>query len=165
MRRDADFDDFEQLSSKLARSGPSLKARAIALLSRREYSRVELARKLAPYVDEDMPAELDTLLDELQREHWQSDERFLQAVVNRRAPRKGSALIVQELKRHGLDDSAIADARDQLKHTELERAREVWAKKFGRPPADAKAYVKQFRFLASRGFSSDCLRKILESCE
>ncbi|MGR8025282.1 recombination regulator RecX, partial [Burkholderia cenocepacia] len=46
--------DRERKSSKPPRS---LKGRAIGYLSRREYSRAELARKLAPYVGEDESVE------------------------------------------------------------------------------------------------------------
>jgi len=159
---DSDNDDFEQLvSAKTKRPGPSLKARAVALLSRREHSRIELARKLARHVDPDDPDGLDQLLDELERGNWLSNERFANSLVHRRAPQKGTALVLQELRQHGLADDQLADIRRQLQSTEVQRATEVWQKKFGRPPADAKEYARQFRFLASRGFSSQCLKKIL----
>lgn len=158
-------DDFEQLSSSPSRKGPSLKARAVGLLSRREHSRLELARKLGAYVDPDNPGELEHLLNDLERENWLSNERFAQSLVHRRAPNKGAALIMQELRQHGLLDAQITDLREQLQNTELQRARAVWGKKFGHAPEDAKAYAKQFRFLASRGFSSNCLRQILGDLE
>jgi len=154
-------DEFEQVSGRPGKKGPSLKARAVALLSRREHSRLELARKLAPHADPEHPDDLQRVLDDLQREGWLSDERFAHSLVQRRAPRKGAALVMQELRRHGLPDEQVAALRDDLQATELQRARAVWQKKFGRPPADAKDYARQFRFLASRGFSSDCLRRIL----
>lgn len=143
------------------RSGPSLKMRAVGFLSRREHSRVELARKLAAHADPDNPQELEDVLNELERENWLSNTRFAQSLVHRRASRKGAALVVQELRQHGLPDEHIAQIRDQLQETELERAREVWQRKFSRAPVDRADYARQFRFLASRGFSSDCLRRIL----
>lgn len=158
---DSDHDDFEQLVPKAKRPGPSLKARAVAMLSRREHSRIELARKLAPHVDPSDPAQLERVLDELERENWLSNERFAQNLVHRRASRKGAALVLQELRQHGLPDEQLADIRHQLQNTELQRATEVWQKKFGRAPADAKDYARQFRFMASRGFSPQCLRQIL----
>ncbi len=158
---DSDHDDFEQLVPKPKRQGPSLKARAVAMLSRREHSRVELARKLAAHVDPDDPAQLERVLDELQRDNWLSNERFAQNLVHRRAPRKGAALVLQELRQHGLSDEQLGDIRQQLQSTEVQRAAEVWQKKFGRVPADAKDYARQFRFMASRGFSPQCLRQII----
>lgn len=157
-----DSDDFEQMSSAPARKkGPSLKMRAVGLLSRREHSRIELARKLAPHTDPDNPGELESVLDALERENWLSNERFAQSLVHRRAPRKGAALVVQELRQHGLPDEQVAQISEQLKETEVQRARSVWQRKFNRPPADRADYARQFRFLASRGFSPDCLRRIL----
>jgi regulatory protein len=141
------------------RKGPSLKARAIGFLSRREHSRFELQRKLAPYAED--PGEIDTLLADLERENWLSNERFAQSLVNRRAPLRGSSRIVQELRQHGLEDEQISALSQELKSTEFERARQVWEKKFAEPPNDSKEYARQFRFLASRGFSPDCLRRIL----
>src|SRR5690606_2798808 len=82
------------------RAGPSLKARAVAMLSRREHSRHELKHKLAVYAKES--DDIDSLLDGLARENWQSDERFAQSLVNRRADRKGTQLILNELRQHGL---------------------------------------------------------------
>jgi regulatory protein len=141
------------------RKGPSLKARAIGFLSRREHSRFELQRKLAPYAED--PGEIETLLADLERENWLSNARFAQSLVNRRAPIRGSSRIVQELRQHGLEDEQINALSQELKSTELERARVVWEKKFAQPPSDSKEYARQFRFLASRGFSPDCLRRIL----
>lgn len=128
-------------------------------LSRREHSRLELERKLRPYAaDAD---ELQLLLNQLEHENWLSDQRFAQSLVHRRAALQGAARIVQELKQHGLGEAQIEVLREQLRGTEFDRARAVWQKKFGRRAADAKEYARQFRFMASRGFSSDCLRRIL----
>lgn len=156
-----DDNDFEQFIPKPKRAGPSLKARAVAILSRREHSRVELARKLAPHADPEDAAQLQTLLDELERDNWLSNERFAQSLVNRRAGGRGAALVLQELRQHGLADEQLADIRQQLQSTELQRATDAWYKKFGRAPVDAKDHARQLRFLASRGFSGQCLRHIL----
>lgn len=158
---DSDNLEFEQLVSKTKRQGPSLKARAVALLSRREHSRIELARKLGPHADPDNPAQLEHVLDELERENWLSNERFAHSLVHRRASQKGAALVLQELRHHGLSDQQLSDIRHQLQSTEVQRATEVWKKKFGQAPENAKEYARQFRFLASRGFSSQCLKQIL----
>jgi len=160
-------DSFETMAScpqdaaksPAARPGPSLKSRAIAYLSRREHSRRELQRKLAPYA-EDSNA-LEHLLDELERENWLSNERFAHSLVNRRAQREGAGRIVQTLRQHGVSDEQIAEINTSLKETEPDRALEVWQKKFSHAPANAKEYARQYRFMASRGFSTDCIRRIL----
>jgi regulatory protein len=156
---DQSLDSLQLSGQQVKKAGPSLKARAVAILSRREHSRHELKQKLAAHANES--DDLDALLDELARENWQSDERFAQSLVNRRADRKGAQLILKELRQHGLESHALEQLTSELMDTELERARAVWQRKFGSLPADARAYAKQYRFLASRGFSSDCVRRIL----
>lgn len=145
--------------------GLSLKARAINYLARREHSRQELARKLAPHIPpeqaEDSEAIINALLDDLERENWQSDERFAQSMAHRRGAGRGTALVMQELRQHGLDSSELETVRDQLRSTELQRADEAWRKKFGQLPDDAKAYAKQARFMASRGFSGEAFKRVL----
>ncbi|NYT77932.1 recombination regulator RecX [Alcaligenaceae bacterium] len=146
-------------ASRSSRAGPSLKARAIGYLSRREHSRTELQRKLLPYAEE--PESLEALLNDLERENWLSDQRFAQSLVNRRAERQGTQRIVQELRQHGLPDDAVSRIGEQLRQTELERAQAVWQKKFDQLPADSKEYARQFRFLGSRGFDPETIRRIL----
>lgn len=141
------------------KAGPSLKARAIGYLSRREHSRQELARKLAPFAQD--ANEIDPLLDLLERENWLSNERFAHSLLNRRASRQGANRILNELRQHGISDAAIADAGQQLHTTEFERARAVWEKKFGQLPVSAKDYARQYRFMAARGFAAESLRRIL----
>lgn len=145
--------------NRFVRGGLSLKARAIAYLSRREHSRVELARKLATYCDD--PAEIEQVLDALQHGNWQSDERFAEAYVQRTAARQGTMRIMQALRQHGLSDQALDDLRARLEDSEAVRVRAVWQRKFGELPTDARDYARQYRFLASRGFSSECVRRLL----
>jgi regulatory protein len=137
----------------------SLKGRALKLLSMREHSRQELERKLAPREEE--PGQLRQALDELQAKGFIDEQRVLDSVLHRRAGRLGAARIRQELQAKGLAAERIAEAVAGLKHTEVERAREVWRKKFGTPPADAAQRARQARFLAARGFGGEAIRKVL----
>ncbi|AOB27451.1 recombination regulator RecX [Bordetella bronchiseptica] len=164
-RRSANPDDeFETLAqppddAPPPRPGRTLKARAVGYLSRREYSRLELARKLQPYAEEG--DDIEAVLDDLQREGWLSNARFAQSLAHQRAPRQGASRIVQELKQQGVADDQVAELRDQLRATEYERALAVWRKRFGEKPADRAAYARQARFLAGRGFAHDVIRRIL----
>ncbi|HEY8906313.1 MAG TPA: recombination regulator RecX [Rhodoferax sp.] len=138
---------------------PSLKGRALRLLSGREYSRLELERKLAAFEEE--PGSLAAALDDLQAKGFISEQRVLESVVNRRSGKLGVTRIKQELQAKGLDAQAVAEAVNGLRATELERAREVWRKKFGQPSDDAIQRAKQMRFLASRGFGGDTIHKVV----
>ncbi|KVU98811.1 recombinase RecX [Burkholderia ubonensis] len=144
-------------SSKPARS---LKGRALGYLSRREYSRAELARKLTPYAGEDESVE--PVLDALEHEGWLSDARFAESLVHRRASRVGAARIVNELKRHAVGDTLVEEVGAQLRETEWARAQAVWRKKFGALPQTPAERAKQARFLAARGFSSATIVKLLK---
>jgi regulatory protein len=137
----------------------SLKGRALRLLGGREHSRAELERKLAPH--EEAQGQLRQVLDELQAKGFLRDERVVESVLHRRAGKLGAGRIQQELKARGLDGQLVQDAMQQLKATELERAREVWRRKFGEPAADAAGRAKQVRFLAARGFSGDIIARVL----
>jgi len=158
--RDPARDPAGSSSGRQPPKGPSLKARAVGYLSRREHARSELARKLRPHAED--PADIDAVLDELQREGWLSNERFAQSLVHRRAPQRGTARVVQELKQHGVDENQVAELREQLRATEYERAQAAWQKRFGGDrPADRAEYARQARFLAGRGFAHDVIRRLL----
>ncbi|MEY4139952.1 MAG: hypothetical protein RLZZ371_2134 [Pseudomonadota bacterium] len=138
---------------------PSLKGRALRLLSGREHSRAELEQKLQRFEEE--PGSLGAALDELQAKGFINEQRVVESVVNRRAAKLGTQRIRQELQAKGLDPQAVADAVADLRTTELARAQEVWRKKFGQPPQDAEERARQMRFLASRGFAGDTIRRVV----
>ncbi|MEZ2349793.1 recombination regulator RecX [Caballeronia sp. RCC_10] len=138
----------------------SLKGRALGYLSRREYSRAELSRKLRPYVEE--ADSLETLLDSLERDGWLSNERFVESVVHRRAARMGGSRIINELKRHAVGDALIGETAGKLAVTETARAQAVWERKYGVLPETPAERAKQARFLAARGFSGSTIGKILK---
>jgi regulatory protein len=139
----------------------SLRVRAMRYLARREHSRAELHGKLLPHVQEG--EDLAAVLDELEQRNWLSDARAATQWVDAKRGRFGTQRIAHELRQKGIAENLIADAMPQLKETELEAAREVWQKKFGVLPQDAKEKAKQIRFLQSRGFSTDVIIKILRS--
>jgi regulatory protein len=138
---------------------PSLKGRALRLLSSREHSRLELERKLQRY--EEVPGELAAALDDLEGKGFISEQRVLESVVNRRASKLGAARIKQELQFKGLAPELVADAMVTLRASELVRAREVWLKKYGSQPQESAERGKQMRFLVSRGFGGDAIRKVV----
>ena len=138
--------------------GLSLKGRALRYLAAREHSRTELERKLRLHEEE--PGQLAQVLDELQAKDFISETRVVASVINRRAGRFGAARIKYELQQKGLGAEAVDEAVDSLKDSELERAREVWRKKFDGPAADAAGRAKQMRFLAARGFGGEIIRKV-----
>jgi regulatory protein len=139
---------------------PSLKGRALRLLSQREHSRTELERKLA--VHEEVPGELAKALDELQARDFINDGRAIESVVHRRSGKLGTARLKQELAAKGLTGESVAQALAGLKDTEMSRAQEVWRKKFGQPASDPLTRAKHMRFLLTRGFSAEVVRQVVQ---
>jgi regulatory protein len=138
----------------------SIKGRALRLLAAREYSRLELERKLQPY--EETEGELNRALDELEAKDFISASRVVASTLHQKAPRYGAARVLHALKNKGIDSDRIADAAASLKDTELERAMAVWQRKFNAPYQNPAEYAKQARFLAARGFSGDMVSKVLK---
>lgn len=149
----------------------SLRTRALQYLARREYSRAELAAKLRPYaqLEDDFeqlqPVDLESLLDGLVESGYLSDERAATQILHARRPRFGTQRITHEMHQKGLSEELIADAIPALKDSELATAREVWQRKFGSFPQDAKEKARQMRFLQSRGFGFDVIFKVLQSSD
>jgi regulatory protein len=135
-----------------------LKGRALRLLALREHTRSELEHKLARH-DPD-PAELKAALDDLQAKGFISEARVVESVLHTRASRLGAQRVRRELQQKGVGAEAVAQAMARLRETEEERAREVWRRKFGTPAVDAKERAKQIRFLVSRGFAAEVVRRV-----
>ena len=142
---------------------PSLKGRALRLLSQREHSRKELEQKLKPH--EETPGELAEALDFLAAKDFINEKRVVESVVNRRSSKLGAARVRQELMAKGLPADDIAEAVEAMRGTELERALVVWRKKFGAPPSDASERGKQVRFLVSRGFAAEVVRRVVAGAD
>lgn len=137
----------------------SLKGRALRLLAGREHSRAELEKKLAAHEAEE--GELQRALDELQAKGFINEQRVVDSVLHRRAARLGAGRVKQELQAKGIGAEAVAEAVEALRATEVARAREVWRKKFGEAAADAAGRARQMRFLASRGFGAEAIRRVV----
>ncbi len=143
----------------MAFDAPSLKGRALRLLAQREHSRAELERKLAKYEEE--PGTLAQALDDLAARDFISEARVVQSVLHQRAKRLGALRVRQELQQKGIAPEAIAGAVKQLQATELERAREVWRRRFGTPPESPAERARQTRFLLARGFAAATVGRVI----
>ena len=157
----------------------SLKGRALALLSQREQSVGEMRRKLLRHLratdqagrdplgaaadpiplEDDAETRIDEVIAWLREHNYLSEERFVESRIHARAGRYGNLRIKQELAQHGV--VMTPEASQSLKDSELDRATEVWRRKFGEPPVDASDKARQARFLAQRGFSAEVISRLL----
>lgn len=169
----------------MAATADDLRARALRLLARREYARQELATKLlsrpAPRPKRRSPgntrdvfeqfaveevyvapteAEVNALLDDLERRKMLSDNRYAEMRTRLRAPRYGDSRLRQELAQKGIDRDTIAAVLSE-QPDEFSRCREIWFKKFGRLPNDMNERMKQTRHLASRGFAMRVIQRVI----
>jgi regulatory protein len=162
-------------SKEKVKQSPSLKARALRLLSLREYSRKGLAAKLAEsearwaklggeQADQNSDTtqlKIEAVLDDFEGRGWLSDERFAEALVRRRGERYGMRRIQGELERAGIQAAQSSKLLQTLKETEYQRAYALWQRKYGTKAEDQKERARQYRFLASKGFSSEVVAKII----
>jgi regulatory protein len=139
-----------------------LKGKALRLLARREHSRAELAKKLSGEAGRN---EIDAVLDRLQQAGLLSDARFAESLVAARGARFGAARLRHDLRSKGVAEEIIDSALPAGIEEELARAREVWRRKFGAQPVDRADYARQARFLQSRGFAAEIVRKVLREQE
>ncbi|MDY0013373.1 MAG: recombination regulator RecX [Rhodocyclaceae bacterium] len=139
----------------------SLRERALRYLAQRDHSRAELIRKLASHGEEEEISQVLARLDEL---GLLSDTRFAESFVRSRANRLGNGRLRQDLARKGVDRDTIelALAGEHCQGSELERAWEIRARKFGEPPTNGREWARQARFLQGRGFATDIIRKVLK---
>jgi regulatory protein len=138
----------------------SLKSKALRMLATREHSRAELKRKLSARAEEG--DDVEAVLERMAETGLQSDERFAESYVRSRAARLGTSRLQYELVKRGVTQEVADTALSEvLEEDELTRARGVWLKKFGQPPADRQEWARQARFLQSRGFSAEIIRKLL----
>jgi regulatory protein len=154
----------------------SVKVRALQWLAQREHSRIELRDKLLRLlsrsaarrpdaVDQgqaepaDPATEVEALLQWLESHGYLSQQRFAESRVHARQAKFGNLRIQQELQQHGV--KLDPEAKQALKESELQRALEVWSKKYSAPAPDAAGRMKQARFLAGRGFSMAVVRQVI----
>lgn len=113
--------------------------------------------------------EVDDVIAWLQSSGYLDESRFVESRLHVRSQRWGQRRIEQELAQHGL--SLDAGQRAALASTELERACEQLARKFGAvspedsggPAVDASIEARQMRFLLGRGFGADVARRAIRA--
>lgn len=132
------------------------RARALALLARREHSRAELSAKLARAGC--LSETIGSLLEALEAEGLLSEQRYVDSKTRSLIGRgKGPLAIRAVLGRH-LPETTEAPP-DWVR-----QARGILTKRFGPlPPADRAETARRARFLAARGYTPGQIRAALEA--
>ena len=140
-----------------------LKKRALYYLGKRDYSRVELGRKILAYSEslEINKADLELVLDELEEKDWLSDDRFSEQFVLSRKRKFGARKIAHELKLRGVNELIISRVLRDIKDDEFLLANKIWEKKYNQIPITIDEKAKQIRFMQSRGIEVAIIHQIL----
>ncbi|MFO7549947.1 MAG: regulatory protein RecX [Haliea sp.] len=160
---------------------------AMNLLARREHSLSELQTKLSRRFA--LPDMVASVLQELQRDNLQSDERYAESLLRQRLQRGyGPARIRQDMRERGLDEAAITAAHAAVEPDWFAVAEEAFVRKFGgsadaSPAGDSSARdeealdpvarreaqqaafkekARRLRFMQYRGFASEHFRHLLD---
>ena len=142
-----------------------IRATAMDLLTGREFSRAELGKKLQQRFDDD-PA-IAEVLDRLQDEGLQSDQRFTEAFLRARIHRgHGLNRIRLDIRQKGIEETVFNTAVEQNDIDWFALAADVARRKFGLKSAqDQKEKAKQARFLQYRGFNFEQIKYALSVTE
>lgn len=90
-----------------------------------------------------------------------SDERYAEARARQLARKYGAARIAHDLRAKGIADEAAAGASAGAAGDEIERAREILRRKYSFPATTREEYARRARFLQSRGFSYEVIRRVV----
>ncbi|HWT15353.1 MAG TPA: regulatory protein RecX [Patescibacteria group bacterium] len=134
--------------------------RALGLLSRREHSARELKRKL---LQKGVAAEeAGDVVGEMGDRNYQSDARFAESLVRRRAlDGYGPLRIRAELASHGIVREAATAAIGSAEVDWIVIARRVFSAKFrDTDAADHKERQKRAAWLSARGFDGSVVRAV-----
>jgi len=145
----------------MVKTEPSLKARAMRLLARREHSRAELARKLAAHAAES--DDVAALLDELLAKGWLSDARFAEQSIRAKSRRFGPLKVAHYLRSKGVDDDVITAGTRAAGSDGIAAIAAIWRSRFRAGPADDREKARQVRFLQGRGFPLDAVLRFLQN--
>lgn len=158
---------IQQRINNINESLNQLKKRALYYLSKREYTRLELSNKLSAYANklEIDDNNLDNLLDDLEKNNWLSDQRFLEQFIHEKKKKFGPKKIAYELQIRGIDTSIIEKSLIKLKEEGYSLIKKIWEKKFNTVPKTKEDKLKQIRFLQSRGFDLSLIHQIISGKE
>jgi regulatory protein len=156
-RGDASKDSGERARPRRERKPATALQRALGLLTRREHSRKELARKLVTRgVD---AAEVDAAIAKLADAGWQDERRFADSLVRSRASAGyGPHHIRAQLGTHDLPAELRQAALDEFEGDWVEIARDLVARRFARLEDPRQRERKASDFLVRRGFPADVVR-------
>ena len=152
---------MQNLKSNIEKNIILLKKRALYYLGKREYSRLELHKKINTFAQELEIQDIKTILNDLEVSGWLSDQRFTEQFILSKKNKYGAEKIRYELKVRGVADTIINTELVKIKTENYFLAKRIWAKKFDGTPKSLEERNKQIRFLQGRGIDIELIHQIL----
>lgn len=143
----------------------AVKVSALRYLARREYSRIELYRKLSQKFS--AADAIWSVLDELRDQGYQSDTRFTESFIRAKiSAGNGPFKIKIELREKGICESTALAAFDRQSIDWLALARKIKEKRFGddfldSAEASLNELAKQVRYLKNKGFYQEHIDQVV----
>ena len=158
------FDHSYNDSSSRSDDVKAIKVSALRYLARREYSRVELYRKLSQKFS--AVDAIQAVLDELREQGYQSDTRFTESFIRAKVNAgNGPFKIKIELREKGICESTALAAFDRQSIDWLLLADNVKQKRFGSELIEAlplTELAKQVRYLKNKGFYQEHIDQVIK---
>lgn len=139
------------------------KLRCMHLLEKRDYTEMELRRKLqqgrTPYTEE----EIDSAIEYVKGYHYVDDGRYAGKYIECMSSRKSRRQIEQELAQKGVDRELVQLAFEEADEIPEDEQIEAWMRKRHYDPesADPKERQRMYAFLARKGFQAENIRRAL----
>ena len=142
-------------------AGALLYRTALALLARREHTRLELAAKLARHGAG--AGIIAAVLDRLQAEQLLSEQRFAEVYAATRFDRGyGPLRLRAELRERGVSEAIVSDILAGFDAQWTARLAALARRRFGpQPPKDARERAQRTAFLRGRGFTGEQIARLM----
>ncbi|MEO0443609.1 MAG: regulatory protein RecX [Pseudomonadota bacterium] len=134
---------------------------ALGYLSRRDYSRLELYQRL---ISKGYQSYLiNDVLDKLQEDNYQSDERFAECYIRSRVDSGDGPLKIKiALRGKGICDSLTLALMDKLAINWFDQVKLLKEKRFGDVDSnDLNEITQQARYLKNKGFYQEHIESVI----
>ena len=143
-----------------------LKAKAIRLLSRREYSTSNLKKKLLDYGHSFSPEvsleTVESVIDELKSNGWLSDARAVESLINQKISRCGMIKLRVELNKLEVEHELIENYLRKIKSSEYQRAFELLIKRYKHATIKQKEIISQKNYLMITRFDFNSFKRAVD---
>jgi regulatory protein len=144
----------------------AIKSSALRHLARREYSRLELFRKLS--LKFSSGENIQAVLSQLKEQGYQSDDRFTEMFIRTKVRAgNGPFKIKIELREKGICESTALSMFDRLAIDWFEQVKRVANKRFNEDAEasgeiDLNVLSKRVRYLKNKGFYQEHIEKVVK---